>query len=281
METCKKVTGLWTVTRNGPRILPSSYKWYTVMYIWTCWLRPRLPDSQERGRTTHWVYRGDGGGAGRPADRLRRSGDTHSIANRQILTGFHRYRFSKEIQWKKVAGLWTVTRNGPRILPSSRIWYTVMYISTCWLRPRLPDSQKRGRTTHWVYRGDGGGRCPPRARTRRLARHLCRQHRTESGIFLPENRRSDLLRKSNTNSGKSGRPVDSHEEWAGYPAPIPMVVTQTAHSGLLTPSRPLTSSGTRANDPLGIPRRWRRPLPTAGAHTAPGAPSLPPTSIGK
>ncbi len=98
----KKVAGLWTVTRNGPRIQPSSYKWYTVMYIWTCWLRPRLPDSQERGRTTHGVYRGNGGGAGRPGDRLRRSGDTHSIANRQIFTGFLRYRFSKEIQWKQI-----------------------------------------------------------------------------------------------------------------------------------------------------------------------------------
>ena len=71
--------------------------------------------------------------------------------------------------------------------------------------------------------------------------------------------------------------VDSHEEWAGF---IPMVVTQTAHSDLLTASRHLTLSGTRANDPLGIPRRWRRPLPAAGAHTAPGAPSLSPTSIG-
>ena len=84
---------------------------------------------------------------------------------------------------KKVTGLWTVTRNGPRILPSSVIWLVEMYISTCWLPRGLSDAQRRVRTTHWVYRGDGGGRCPPRARTRRLARHLCRRHRSESDIF--------------------------------------------------------------------------------------------------
>ena len=75
---------------------------------------------------------------------------------------------------EKVAGLWTVTRNGPKILPSSKIWLLEIHIGSCWLRRGLPHAQKRGRTTHWVYRGDGGGRCPPRARTRRLARHLCR-----------------------------------------------------------------------------------------------------------
>ena len=36
METCKKVTGLWTVTRNGPDILPSSQWWSLEIHIWTC-----------------------------------------------------------------------------------------------------------------------------------------------------------------------------------------------------------------------------------------------------
>ena len=40
METCKKVTGLWTVTRNGPDILPSSNCGHVIiMHIRTCWLR--------------------------------------------------------------------------------------------------------------------------------------------------------------------------------------------------------------------------------------------------
>ena len=47
METCKKVTGLWTVTRNGPRILPSSGIWLIEMYIWTYRLPPRLSEAQE------------------------------------------------------------------------------------------------------------------------------------------------------------------------------------------------------------------------------------------
>ena len=36
METWKKVTGLWTVTRNGPDILPSSQWWSLNMYIRLC-----------------------------------------------------------------------------------------------------------------------------------------------------------------------------------------------------------------------------------------------------
>ena len=106
---------------------------------------------------------------------------------------------------KKVTGLWTVTRNGPRILPSSLIWLVEMYISTCWLPRRLSDAQRRGRTTHWVCRGDGGGRCPPRARTRRLARHLCRQHRSESDRFLPDFSVLILHRKSNGNQCQPGK----------------------------------------------------------------------------
>ena len=98
-----------------------------------------------------------------------------------------------------------VTRNGPRIHPSSKKWIVEMYIWTCWLRPRLPDSQERGRTTHWVYRGDGGGRWPPRARTRRLARHLCRQHRSESDIFLSNFSGLILHRKSNGNQYQPGK----------------------------------------------------------------------------
>ena len=92
--------------------------------------------------------------------------------------------------------LWTVTRKWPN---PSKIWLVEMYIWTYRLPRRLSDAQRRGRTTHWVYRGDGGGRCPPRARTRRLARHLCRQHRSESDIFSPENPSINLLRKSNGN----------------------------------------------------------------------------------
>ena len=84
-------------------------------------------------------------------------------------------------------------------------WSLEIHIGLCWLRRGLPHSQRRGRTTHWVYRGDGGGRCPPRARTRRLARHLCRQHRSESGMFLPENQRINLLRKSNGNQFQPGK----------------------------------------------------------------------------
>ena len=33
--------------------------------------------------------------------------------------------------WKKVAGLWTVTRNGPDILPPSQWWSLEMYIRAC------------------------------------------------------------------------------------------------------------------------------------------------------
>ena len=36
MQTRKKVTDLWTVTRNGPDILPSSYWWLRDIHIWTC-----------------------------------------------------------------------------------------------------------------------------------------------------------------------------------------------------------------------------------------------------
>ena len=82
----------------------------------------------------------------------------------------------------------------------------------------------------------------------------------------------------NANPEKSDRPVDSHKEWAQT---IQDMDSRDVHLDLLVASRPLRLSETRANDPLGIPRRWRRPLPTAGAHTAPGAPSLSPTSIAK
>ena len=156
-----------------------------------------------------------------------------------------------------------------------------MYISTCRLPRRLSGTQKRGRTTHWVYRGDGGGGGRATHRLRRCGGSHCRQHRSESDIFSPENPKVNLLRKSNANSEKSGAPVDSHEDWAGYPALIPNMVTRDTHWVLLAASRPPTRSETRPNDPLGIPRRWRRPLPAAGAHTASGAPSLSPTSIGK
>ena len=36
METWKKVTGLWTVTRNGPDILPSSQWWSLNIHIRLC-----------------------------------------------------------------------------------------------------------------------------------------------------------------------------------------------------------------------------------------------------
>ena len=71
METCKKVAGLWTVTRNGPK--PSG-KWLAEMYIWTFRLPPRLSDAQRRGRTTQRTPRGDGGGGARPERRQPRSG---------------------------------------------------------------------------------------------------------------------------------------------------------------------------------------------------------------
>ncbi len=80
---------------------------------------------------------------------------------------------------------------------------------------------------------------------------------------------------------KSGRPVDRHEEWAQKPALVREMVSRDVQFDLLVAEPPLRRSGTRANDPLGIPMRWRRPLPAAGAHTASGAPSLSPTSIGK
>ena len=107
--------------------------------------------------------------------------------------------------WKKVTGLWTVTRNGPDILPSSYSWSLEMYISPCWPRPRLPDSQERGRTTHGVYRGDGGGRCPPRAAHRPPARHLCRSTRSECDTFLSNSSGLILHRKSNGNECQPGK----------------------------------------------------------------------------
>ena len=69
-----KVTGLWTVTRNGPDILPSSQIWLRDIHIWTCRPRRRLSEAQKRGRTTHETPRGDGGGRGRAARREPRSG---------------------------------------------------------------------------------------------------------------------------------------------------------------------------------------------------------------
>ena len=168
--------------------------------------------------------------------------------------------------------MWTVTRNGPN--PSYK-WYTVMYISTCRLPRRLSHAQRRGRTTQWTPRGDGGGRCPPRAAHRPPARHLCRSTRSERDIFLPGF--IGLVFKGNPME-KSGRPVDSHEEWAGF---IPMVVTRDTHLDLLTPSRPPTRSETRANDPLGIPRRWRGRWACYAPPAALRRLSLSPTSIGK
>ena len=154
MPTRKKVTGLWSVTRNGPK--PSRI-WLVEMYIWTCWLPRRLSDAQRRGRTTHWVYRGDGGGRCPPRARTRRLA--------RHLCRQHRSEsdiFSPKIQGSiylgnpmqtrgKVAGLWTVTRNGPDIQPSSPKWLRKMYIWTCRLRRGLSHAQKRGRTTHWSH----------------------------------------------------------------------------------------------------------------------------------
>ena len=68
--------------------------------------------------------------------------------------------------------------------------------------------------------------------------------------------------------------VDSHEEWAGYPALILMVVTQNVHLDLLTASRPLTRSETTL-------KRWRRRLACYAPPAALRRLSLSPTSIGK
>ena len=60
----------------------------------------------------------------------------------------------------------------------------------------------------------------------------------------------------NANPEKSDRYVDSHEKWAQT---IRDMVSRDVHLDLPVASPPLRRSGTRANDPLGIPRRWRRP----------------------
>ena len=75
----------------------------------------------------------------------------------------------------------------------------------------------------------------------------------------------------NANPEKSDRPVDSHKEWAQT---IQDMDSRDVHLDLLVASRPLRLSETRANDPLGIPRRWRRPLPAARRPPASSAPSL-------
>ena len=82
----------------------------------------------------------------------------------------------------------------------------------------------------------------------------------------------------NANPEKSDRPVDSHKEWAQT---IREMVSRDVHLDLQVASPPLRRSETRANDPLGIPRRWRRPLPAARRPPASSAPSLRLNSIGK
>ena len=88
----EKVTGLWTVTRNGPT--PSG-KWLVEMYIWTCWLPPHLSDAQRRGRTTHWVYRLTEAMAAAVARRGRAHGACRAISvaniDRKVT---HFYKFS-------------------------------------------------------------------------------------------------------------------------------------------------------------------------------------------
>ena len=74
MQTREKVARLWTVTRNGPDILPSSQIWLRELHIWTYRLRRGLSHAQKRGRTTHETPRDDGGGGGHAARREPRSG---------------------------------------------------------------------------------------------------------------------------------------------------------------------------------------------------------------
>ena len=67
-----------------------------------------------------------------------------------------------------------------------------------------------------------------------------------------------FLRKTNANPEKSGRPVDSHEEWARIHADSRLVVQECIHLDLAPPSSPLVRSETLTNDPVDAPRQWRR-----------------------
>ena len=109
------------------------------MYIWTCRLPPRLPETQtlrnEGERPTGYTE----AMAAAVAHRGRAHGAWRAISVANIdrkVTYFHLkipvsiYLGNPMETCKKVTGLWTVTRNGPRILPSSRIWIVEMYIST-------------------------------------------------------------------------------------------------------------------------------------------------------
>ena len=178
---------------------------------------------------------------------------------------------------KKVTDLWTVTRNGPDPTNCGHAKCTFGSTDSVAASHKLRDEGERptGYTEAMAAAVARRGR-PHGARRAISVAHVDRNvhdfHLKIKGSIYIGN-----PMEIKPNPEKSDRPVDSHEEWAGS---IPMVVTQHTHSALLTPSRPLARSATRANDPLGIPRRWRGPLLAPGAHTAPGAPSLSLMSIG-
>ena len=146
--------------------------------------------------------------------------------------------------------------------------------------PPLPRSETRANDpadTPRRWRGRCSSRASPAALRRRSLQFISIAKRQILTVIS----RIDLLRKSNGNPEKSGRPVDSHEEWAQNPALIREMVSRDVHFDLLVASPPLRRSETRANDPLGTPRRWRGRWACCASPAALRRHSLPPTSIGK
>ena len=84
---------------------------------------------------------------------------------------------------KKVADLWTVTRNRPVSLLIRDWWLEIMYIWTYRLRYRLSHAQKGWRTTQRTPRGDGGGGARPERRQPRSGVAPCNLYRSQNVRF--------------------------------------------------------------------------------------------------
>ena len=84
---------------------------------------------------------------------------------------------------KKVADLWTVTRNRPVSLLIRDWWLEIMYIWTYRLRYRLSHAQKGWRTTQRTPRGDGGGGARPERRQPRSGVAPCNLFRSQNARF--------------------------------------------------------------------------------------------------
>ena len=182
---------------------------------------------------------------------------------------------------KKVTDLWTVTRNGPDILKYGYSRYTLGPAGCVAASHTLRNEGERPTGYTEAMAAAVASRATPTGLQRAISvanidRKVTYFYRDSSVGFYIVN-----PMEINANPEKSDRPVDSHEEWAQNPALIREMVSRDVHFDLLVASRPLRRSETRANDPLGIPRRWRGRWACYAPPAALRRLALSTTSIGK